>query len=532
MKIALTIGDTKPLFDQLGISEPQLLETLNYPNKSDFLNHGICLFAKIFKGLQGKREVLLLATRVRNGLHGFHFAFWISLEMYSEKFPLLDLLILFTHRFGVEQQIGAEKGLFIMQATKILEVDDTNYWNHIKTLVHPSVPIQFYAITNEVKRVGSIKWLDYYYVFTINTNKYLFWLDDHPTVPISLARGWHEYFKQNLLEWLNPNGQTQIRIFKQTINDHLKDDLNRELAPLEVPKIYSEPIKYAADQVNALKNNEGIIFGLQLESKRCVFCGSSEASKEHIFPKWLRNYTKDREFSASVFMGHDAIDVDLLSQQYTLGKKETLFGHTTKCICRKCNGTWLSRLEEKTKSILIRDNRIIDKIPPDITHLHATTIIRWAIIKILLLQFRGGGFGNEHIHVNLAMLKDGIIPEGFIVEFKGSVINQLNYVTGVGLYSEPFNLSKRVPKDRAKDLSKELFTGCLQVSNLIFRVSFLPNDSPFKRIAGLKSELTLHPLNMHIENKSYPSENKFWIDLEEQGLHLVMFRHMMLLDDK
>lgn len=84
---------------------------------------------------------------------------------------------------------------------------------------------------------------------------------------------------------------------------------------------------------------------------RCIFCGSTGLTKEHMWADWLRSYIP-RELT-----GHR---VRVSTIHFDQSKEETIFQRTgdphsrrIRCVCLPCNTGWMSRLQENAKPFLI-----------------------------------------------------------------------------------------------------------------------------------------------------------------------------------
>jgi hypothetical protein len=84
---------------------------------------------------------------------------------------------------------------------------------------------------------------------------------------------------------------------------------------------------------------------------KCLFCrNSAKLTREHIWPDWLKHYLpRDRvnhpHLSDVIVPGRIERQVKLVSGDPRSRK--------LRCVCRDCNGGWMSRLQEKTKPILV-----------------------------------------------------------------------------------------------------------------------------------------------------------------------------------
>jgi hypothetical protein len=81
----------------------------------------------------------------------------------------------------------------------------------------------------------------------------------------------------------------------------------------------------------------------------CIFCGGRPLSKEHIWPKWLRQYLSFdddtyKSMTATIHRnGRDEVE-----------KKHggDLRGRGVRCVCISCNSGWMSALQVKAKPVV------------------------------------------------------------------------------------------------------------------------------------------------------------------------------------
>jgi len=77
----------------------------------------------------------------------------------------------------------------------------------------------------------------------------------------------------------------------------------------------------------------------------CVFCGQLKASKEHVYPKWLRSLQAPYD---------GVISVVETPQGNQVRPTQVPFGITVNTVCRDCNTGWMHDLEEATRPLLTR----------------------------------------------------------------------------------------------------------------------------------------------------------------------------------
>jgi hypothetical protein len=78
-------------------------------------------------------------------------------------------------------------------------------------------------------------------------------------------------------------------------------------------------------------------------ARQCVFCGSSDLTREHILPDWLTEIGLDLEPSI-----HHAGPRNRLPRQWSARPYTT----TVKMVCAACNNGWLSQLAGVAKPVI------------------------------------------------------------------------------------------------------------------------------------------------------------------------------------
>ncbi|MBB5985295.1 hypothetical protein HNP60_001269 [Sphingobium sp. B1D3A] len=81
--------------------------------------------------------------------------------------------------------------------------------------------------------------------------------------------------------------------------------------------------------------------------KLCSFCGNGTATKEHIWPRWAAQLLPDdASHYRTAFAGKALSPTELLSHKEAQGGVKTI---TIRTVCQKCNGGWMSQLEEAVR---------------------------------------------------------------------------------------------------------------------------------------------------------------------------------------
>lgn len=84
----------------------------------------------------------------------------------------------------------------------------------------------------------------------------------------------------------------------------------------------------------------------------CIFCGGSGLSKEHIWPQWLTKYLNHPTVSRTVVASSMQRGVGRFNK--TVQKKQGKMGSVSRrVVCRKCNGGWMSELQNLAKPYIL-----------------------------------------------------------------------------------------------------------------------------------------------------------------------------------
>ena len=117
---------------------------------------------------------------------------------------------------------------------------------------------------------------------------------------------------------------------------------------------------------------------------KCVFCPSEgKRSKEHIWPEWMAEY-----FERSDGQRHRR---DILTSKWkeNLSTKEIerpghLSTHKVRVVCKSCNNGWMSRLESKTKPVLVP---MLKNQETQLTQSYQETLALWITVKTIVGEY-------------------------------------------------------------------------------------------------------------------------------------------------
>ncbi|MFK0691777.1 hypothetical protein ACFX5Q_26745 [Mesorhizobium sp. IMUNJ 23033] len=92
------------------------------------------------------------------------------------------------------------------------------------------------------------------------------------------------------------------------------------------------------------------------ETGRCIFCGGNGLTKEHIWPDWLAAYAPkigDSSKHTANFMKFDQEGPPQEVDRRVNVKQGDPRSKKLRCVCRNCNGGWMSRLQSLVKPVLL-----------------------------------------------------------------------------------------------------------------------------------------------------------------------------------
>jgi hypothetical protein len=498
----------------------------------NFRVHYIGLYLKSYQSSDPKRTLNLIGTQINQGKETLLFSYWIPNEYQNQKVSLIDTLEALVNQFGLKLKIGNDEGYFFRKSSRLVSGEVENPLSLVSFIGPNQIPNQCFLSTSE-NQIEGLNYVSLYYTFALNIGKYLFWLNSYPKVSLEIKSGWYDFVKQNLVEFIQPNGKTKITIQSQRDTQSLQPDQSDNQTSIEVPKIYEHQFRHVIDKINALKNGEKIIFGLSFHEPTCLFCPSNDISKEHIFPKWIRPYVEETTFEGANFSKFGDEDFSkVISSSTTKGKKESSHGYTVKLACIDCNSGWMSNLEEEIKNILIINNELIKTISEEIDPINAYKLSLWLIMKALLLSNKT--FSNIHgieesVFTNL---KNGIIDEGFLVEFITAINPKFDFMVNKGPLLDEFLELDKIPRERGKEMALNFFSCSIQLNHLLFRISFLNKHIPLERETILKPTFKLFPLRDFRPHRNKTGNAEQWAKIIQDKLELSVFGAGLLLKER
>jgi len=143
--------------------------------------------------------------------------------------------------------------------------------------------------------------------------------------------------------------------------------------------------------------------------RKCVFCGNSDLSKEHIFAQWLLKelgiYDKDVTMTHATFAGMPVSNRNHVFSKLVNG-----------LVCTTCNNGWMSQLEGDCQNHIINLMNA-NELDSELAHLkeHHNTFAKWAFKNIIMLN---SATNYKHLvpSEHFEMLNSGEIPDGVFVD--------------------------------------------------------------------------------------------------------------------
>uniref|UniRef100_UPI00404AC743 hypothetical protein n=1 Tax=Flavobacterium sp. TaxID=239 RepID=UPI00404AC743 len=501
---AIDIFDVQCNEIDIAFSEPDRIEDFNVDTY---------LYFKDLNLKNSRKSKILLCTNHNNRESKLIFSLWIPNEIYSSKVALTAIVQIFVNSFGLRIRVGEIVGFFIPESIRYFSgnLGDNKITSPLIEILAPKEVPYFISYGLNESLIGLLNTVTFYNLFALNIWKYSSWLKSIPMKSVEIDINMYEKIKYDIIDFLNPNGKTQISIKRQKGNKILEVNNSIKKTLIEVPSLYHKQCEYIIEQVNDLRINERYSLEISNSQPVCLFCDSENVSKEHIFPKWLRSFITEEKSKGNIYapLKNEPLE-DYLLAPLTNGKTESNHGLTTKHVCTDCNSGWMSRLENVVKSILIENESMVDNISCQINSDNAEKLSHWLIIKSILLKNKLL-FGVSEIPKEiLSDLKKGIVDQGFLVEVTHAKTSKFDFQIRQGFDNKDFlNLSK-ISFERAAILLSEFITCTIQLNYLIFRVTFLRKEVPFSRGTIFKRTIKLFPFNADIIHEEIIDEEIEW----------------------
>ena len=114
----------------------------------------------------------------------------------------------------------------------------------------------------------------------------------------------------------------------------------------------------------------------------CIFCGSTDMSREHIWPKWAAPLLIPKAYKG---LRSEVFIVKMKKNQTVFDEVKNHHGHTANkkipAVCKSCNNNWMSALEARVKDIAIP---LMEGKAIDLTPAMQTTLAEWVTLKVFV----------------------------------------------------------------------------------------------------------------------------------------------------
>lgn len=226
--------------------------------------------------------------------------------------------------------------------------------------------------------------------------------------------------------------------------------------------------------------------------KKCLFCNSTVLSREHIYPEWLtKAFTPtSKSFTPNAFL--QLVELVGDNEKYHIksdisdGRKINYSDFVVKSVCATCNNGWMSDFEQKVKEVLLSTERIYLNCTLDTQT--ATDLALWAILKSVLIS-SSAQIPTEWSESTLELIKNKVIPEGFLVELTTLDSTNLDFRIG----NQTVTIPKFLSKEDMEFALNDFFICCFQILNIGIRVSHLRTNIPAYRAQAVKQLYICHP---------------------------------------
>src|SRR4051812_4197374 len=119
--------------------------------------------------------------------------------------------------------------------------------------------------------------------------------------------------------------------------------------------------------------------------RRCIFCGGgnirgNSMSKEHLWPEWMHPYLPKLP-GAKKEDSYVRKTNKTIVQKYKKAQQGHAYTKTLKVVCKNCNETWMSQIEENAKPILIP---LLQGLSFALNEIDNVKLATWFALKIMV----------------------------------------------------------------------------------------------------------------------------------------------------
>lgn len=196
-----------------------------------------------------------------------------------------------------------------------------------------------------------------------------------------------------------------------------------------------------------------------MSERKCVFCGKTKLSREHIFAQWL---LKELDiYDDDVTMSHNSFIGAPISN-----RKHSFSNLVNGLVCEDCNNGWMSQLEDDCKEHIINLMNMND-IKSELKFLeeHSYIIAKWAFKNVILLN-SSTNYRKIVPDKHYTALYEGSIPEGVFIDLAFCKSeSELEWRQTIGGL---VRMDIGIPFDR----NKERYLITFKIKNLLIKVVF------------------------------------------------------------
>jgi len=150
----------------------------------------------------------------------------------------------------------------------------------------------------------------------------------------------------------------------------------------------------------------------------CVFCGDRPTSREHLLPKYMREWLH-RTFGATAGMLHTIrtgpmpeLQIPAAQLQKRKGPEQ---GETLKVLCEPCNNVWSNNIQEAARPAF---DKIVRSALDVTTSEEREAFARWLALHLMTFEFRDDNSRTASEQTRRAFRKHGVMPENMLVFYR------------------------------------------------------------------------------------------------------------------
>lgn len=118
------------------------------------------------------------------------------------------------------------------------------------------------------------------------------------------------------------------------------------------------------------------------DTKRCIFCGRSPTTREHVYPRRWHKHLLPRKAATNEI----AIEIRYPNRlERASFKTPPMRDWQPKCVCEGCNNGWMRQLEERLDPLM---SRLIRAKKASLSHADTAVLAMWAIMKVMVVHHR------------------------------------------------------------------------------------------------------------------------------------------------